>query len=79
VTFSLFDVIRLEVDLPKEGLTKGEEGTIVHEFFVPTVAYEVEFVSPEPGELLTLALLPEQMSLVWKYHESRSDAYDAGL
>ena len=69
MTFSLFDVIRLETDLPAEGLIKGAEGTIVHEFFVPTIAYEVEFVSPEPGELLTVALSPEQMSVVWKYNE----------
>lgn len=70
--FSLFDVIRLETDLPEEGLVKGEKGTIVHEFSLPKVAYEVEFVSPQPGELLTVALEPGQMSLVWKYRESRS-------
>lgn len=69
MTFSLFDVIRLEVDLPEDGLVKGDRGTIVHEFFVPKVAYEVEFVSPQPGELLTVALSAEQMSLIWKYEK----------
>lgn len=63
--FSLLDVIRLEVDLPARGLTKGAQGTIVHEFFVPVIAYEVEFPSVEPGELLTVPLLPSQISLVW--------------
>lgn len=63
---ALLDVARLEVDLPEENLSKGMQGTVVHEFFVPSIAYEVEFISPEPGELWTVALLPEQISLVWK-------------
>lgn len=63
--FSLLDVVKLEVDLPEEGLGKGAQGAIVYEFYVPNVAYEVEFTSAEPGELLTVTLLPVQISLIW--------------
>lgn len=61
----LLDVVKLEMDLPEAGLSAGAQGTIVHEFFAPSVAYEVEFTSPEPGELLTATLIPSEISLVW--------------
>jgi hypothetical protein len=63
--FSLFDVVQLEVDLPAAGLRKGDRGAVVHVFSMPTEAYEIEFTSPEPGELLTETLRSNQISLVW--------------
>jgi hypothetical protein len=61
----LFDVVKLEVDLPEEGLKKGDTGTVVLDFESPRNAYEVEFCDSEGRTLVTLALVPSQISLVW--------------
>lgn len=66
----LFDVVRLEVDLPEEGLKKGDTGTVVFDFESPRNAYEVEFCDSEGRTLVTLALLPSQVSLVWASGQS---------
>lgn len=62
--FRLLDVVRLEVNVPDEGLVKGAMGTIVHEFFVPDIAYEVEFADPQGRTTAQLTLLPSQLSLL---------------
>ncbi|CAM3427210.1 DUF4926 domain-containing protein [Pseudomonas floridensis] len=56
--FRLLDVVRLEVDVPDEGLLKGTTGTIVHEFFVPDIAHEVEFTDSQGRTTAQLTLLP---------------------
>jgi hypothetical protein len=60
----LLDVVRLDVDLPLNGLSKGMTGTIVHEFHGRTHAYEVEFCDSEGRTVEMLPLLPSQFSLV---------------
>lgn len=62
--FRLLDVVRLEVDVPDEGLLKGATGTIVHEFFVPDIAYEVEFTDSQGRTMAQLTLFPSQLSLL---------------
>lgn len=59
------DVVRLIVDLPCRGRSKGEIGTIVHEHVGGEVAYEVEFTDPDGSTLDVLSLRPSQLSLVW--------------
>ncbi|WP_244182691.1 DUF4926 domain-containing protein [Pseudomonas floridensis] len=51
-------MVRLEVDVPDEGLLKGTTGTIVHEFFVPDIAHEVEFTDSQGRTTAQLTLLP---------------------
>lgn len=65
----LLDVVRLEVDLPDEGLFKGDTGTVVHEHFGSRSALEIEFCDPEGRTITMLALLPSQLSLVWSAPE----------
>lgn len=62
--FRLLDVVRLEVDVPDEGLLKGTTGTIVREFFVPNIAYEVEFTESRGRTTAQLTLFPSQLSLL---------------
>lgn len=59
------DVVQLLVHLPKYGLHIGEEGTIVHIFHEPTLAYLVEFVDELGRERAECTLLPEQIERVW--------------
>lgn len=53
----IFDVVRLVVDLPEEGLRVGDEGTIVEVYETPEPAYEVEFTDGT-----TAAVKPELLS-----------------
>ncbi|WP_277423040.1 DUF4926 domain-containing protein [Pseudomonas viridiflava] len=45
-------------------MVKGAMGTIVHEFFVPDIAYEVEFADSQGRTTAQLTLLPSQLSLL---------------
>jgi hypothetical protein len=66
----LLDVVRLEVDLPLDGLFKGMTGTIVHEHSGPRFAYEVEFCESEGRTIELLPLLRPQFSLFWSAPET---------
>ncbi|MEE4696566.1 DUF4926 domain-containing protein [Pseudomonas alliivorans] len=57
-------MVRLEVDVPDKGLLKRTTGTIVHEFFVPDIAYEVEFTDSQGRTTAQLTLFPSQLSLL---------------
>jgi hypothetical protein len=63
MTFKLFDVVRLETDLPEYGLSRGAEGVVVELYDNPTTAYEVEFTDSDGRTQATIALLPDQVSL----------------
>ncbi len=43
----LFAVVRLKIDLPEEGLSKGAKGAVVDLLSGSGEAYEVEFVGPD--------------------------------
>lgn len=55
--------VSLLVDVPEEGLKRGESGTIVHAMTVAE-AYLVEFVNPEDGSTRALIdVTPDQICL----------------
>lgn len=56
-----FEVVVLVVDIPDEGLTKGQIGTIVDIYTSPSLAYEVEFCDKQGRTVALLALEPEQL------------------
>lgn len=58
------DVVSLLIDLPDEGLRSGAEGTIVHIFHRPNLAYEVEFVDDDGATVAMVALTPDQVRQV---------------
>lgn len=58
---SLYDVVRLAVDLPDEGLQAGAIGTVVEIFDTPQRAYEVEFADDSGATIAQLALEPGQL------------------
>ena len=61
---NLYDVVALLVDLPDEGLKRGQVGTIV-ETWEPGV-YEVEFADTDGITYATVALRAEDlMTLYW--------------
>ena len=62
MTFSQYDVVRLTVDLPDEGLAAGATGTIVEIFDAPQRAYEVEFTDDDGATVAQLALEPSQLA-----------------
>ncbi|WP_231653650.1 DUF4926 domain-containing protein [Pseudomonas californiensis] len=57
------DVVRLDVDIPEEGLFVGDIGTVVHECIGPRTAYEIEFTDEHGRTVVQLTLLPSQISL----------------
>ncbi len=61
--FSLLDVVALSEDLPKEGLLKGQVGTIVE--ILSDEIFEVEFSNNE-GK--TYSLLPLRSSQLIQLH-----------
>lgn len=67
----VFDVVELVVDLPRQGLYAGMQGTIV-EIHQAGAAYEVEFTDEQGQALNWLALSPEQFVVVW---EARSQQW----
>jgi hypothetical protein len=58
---SLYDVVRLAVDLPEDGLQAGAIGTVVEIFDVPQRAYEIEFADDSGTTIAQLALEPGQI------------------
>jgi len=61
---NLYDVVALLVDLPNEGLKRGQVGTII-EIWEPDV-YEVEFADTHGVTYAMVALRAEQlMALYW--------------
>jgi len=67
---NLFDVVALTVDLPEENLARGAQGTIVECY--PDGAYEVEFTDEDGQTLALLAVLPEQIHIVYR-HQTEAD------
>ena len=59
--FKVGDAVVLQVDLPDEGLKKGQLGAVVLEFDQPTIAYETEFCDSEGRTVAQLALRPDQI------------------
>ena len=57
------DVVRLDVDVPEEGLFAGDIGTVAHECVGPGAAYEGEFTDEDGRTLVQLTLLLSQISL----------------
>jgi hypothetical protein len=60
----LYDVVRLMVDLPDEGLSAGAVGAVVHVFENPSLAYEVEFADEDCRTIAQLPLTPGQIQKV---------------
>lgn len=61
----LFDVVETLVDIPQLDVEKGASGTIIEVYTEPYLGYEVEFVYEGQTDLLTCALPPSQVRLVW--------------
>ena len=61
---NLYDVVRLMVDLPDEGLSAGAVGAVVHVFEKPSLAYEVEFADEDGRTIAQLPLTPSQIERV---------------
>ena len=59
----LFDIVALLIDIPEEGLRRGNVGAIV-EVYNSGEAYEVEFVDRDGQTYGLLALRPEQFMLL---------------
>jgi len=61
---NLYDVVRLTVDLPDEGLSAGAVGAVVHVFEKPSLAYEVEFTDDDGRTIAQVPLTPAQIQKV---------------
>jgi len=61
----LLDVVAVTVDLPQQGLVRGQVGTVVE--ILGPAAYEVEF-SDEDGQTYAEAALPGHQLMVLRYH-----------
>lgn len=62
VPYKINDIVRLAVDLPREGLVAGAIGVVADEFTEPTQAFESEFANDKGECIAQLALTPEQIS-----------------
>jgi hypothetical protein len=58
------DVVALAADLPSDGLSAGDTGTVVHVFHKPYTAYEVEFTDSEGGTIAMVTLTADQFRLL---------------
>jgi hypothetical protein len=61
---NLYDVVRLMVDLPDEGLSAGAVGAVVHVFEKPSLAYEVEFTDDDGRTIAQVPLTPGQVQRI---------------
>lgn len=61
MSFTLFDVVTLKVDIPEEKLLRGMQGVVIDIYETPEKAYEVEFCDYEGKTISQLALLPDQV------------------
>jgi hypothetical protein len=67
----VFDVVRLLVDVPSEGLHRGDVGTIVSLHCDPAPkAYEVEFTDERGRTVAQLALGAEQVELLGQHGQA---------
>ncbi|WP_022803274.1 DUF4926 domain-containing protein [Deinococcus ficus] len=57
----LLDTVRLNQDLPNEGLRAGAIGVIVEVYTTPDCAYEVEFVNDDGSTRAMRPLRQEQL------------------
>jgi len=64
-----YDVVALLVDLPTEGLKRGQVGTIVEEW-KPGV-YEVEFADTD-GVTYAMVALPQESLMILYWHPDPS-------
>ncbi|WP_175106743.1 DUF4926 domain-containing protein [Pararobbsia alpina] len=62
---NLSDVAGLLEEIPQEGLRAGMKGTVVDIHRSPCLAYEVEFCDDQGRTIALVALLPNQVELVW--------------
>jgi hypothetical protein len=60
-TITLLDTVIATIDLTDEQVLAGDLGTIVEIYSEPTLAYEVEFVSPDGTTRALLTLMPNQV------------------
>ena len=65
--FQELDGVKTLCDFPKEGIKKGEVGTVVFLFTKPNEAYEVEFVNKNGDTKAMFAILPENLELANSY------------
>jgi Tfp pilus assembly protein PilF len=65
--------VKLLVDLPEHGLSKGQEGTVLLVFNDHPEHYLVEFADEEGVEIATVGLAPEQVEVFWSFAEHRSN------
>ncbi len=61
----LLDVVALLEDLPKEGLYRGQVGTVIEQF--ENNIFEVEF-SDDEGQTYAVLTLPAHQLMVLHYH-----------
>nr|HAT2256754.1 DUF4926 domain-containing protein [Citrobacter freundii] len=64
---SPLDVVFLNVNLPGDGLTKGQVGAVIDVYYSPSLAYEVEFCDKEGKTIASLALSSEQLTKDFTY------------
>jgi Domain of unknown function (DUF4926) len=64
MTFSLFDMVLLTQDLPKDKLFAGMVGTVVDVYSKPVVGYEIEFCDALGRTVALLAVSPEKLRLL---------------
>lgn len=60
----LCDVIELTVDLPEQGLSVGQQGTVVHRHSAAEI--EVEFTDDLGETIACVPLSVNQLIVVWK-------------
>lgn len=63
VGMDLLDTVRLNHDLPQEGLRAGAVGVVVEVHTTPDYAYEVEFVNEDGSTKALLPLKQEKLDL----------------
>lgn len=59
--FSEIDIVKTTISFPDEGIEKGESGTIVATFTMPSEAYLVEFVNYDGTTRAMLTILAEYL------------------
>jgi hypothetical protein len=60
MTIKPFDTVILNQDIPEMKLKAGMKGAVLDVYTTPQLAYEVEF--PDENSIVTLALLPQQIT-----------------
>lgn len=63
MTYSLFDAVILNEDIPEEGLCAGMIGAVIEVYRHPVEGYEVEFCDEQGRTIAQLALSPGQIRL----------------